>query len=357
MTPNAPKDLRTALGCNASHQHWQACLSCLQEWQESDIPFEEYPWDDKMDVHARACIDLFFPGPGETEEKQTERASAFRDDVVERLCRLKEAHGVDWITQNLAPIPRAYQQARTPATAFFPRGTLLVILLVLFLSALVPKFFHHHANSTGRDPSESVSRPILVDFAPATMSVLTLAASQAAESSTLSSPARQRILTAARHVQAESARVHSASQTYLHHIEECISNARRTPRAIDRLHIRGSAFCTSSSPPDPWSHAAYHPPETLQSSLIRLETEIPTLLRLVSHTGRPAAHRVTGPLDRLLRAVRHYRSFIARVQGLSVSEHGADEEDGPSVVQARIFELVEEWVRLVRSDGDDPKGS
>ncbi|KAI4089827.1 MAG: hypothetical protein LQ344_005134 [Seirophora lacunosa] len=356
MTPNAPKDLRTALGCNASHQHWQASLDCLQEWQESDIPFEEYQWDDKMDVQARTCVDLFFPGPGETEEKQTERASAFRDDVLRRLRRLKEAHGVHWITQNLAAIHRANQQARTPATTFFPRGTLLVILFVIFLSALVPKMFEHHASSTGRAPSESLSQPILADFAPATMSVLTLAASQAAESSTFSPAARQRILTAARNVQAESARVHSASQTYLHHIEECISNALHTTRAVDRHNILAAALRTSSSPPDPWSHAAYHPPEPLQSSLIRLETEIPTLLRLVSHTDGPAAHHVTGPLDRLLRAVRHYRSFIARVQGLSGTEDGADEEDGPSVVQARMLELVEEWVRLVRSDGDDPTG-
>lgn len=90
MTPNGPKDLRTALECNATDHHWHAYLNCLREWQESDVSFDEYAWDDKMDLHARICIDLYFSGPEETNEKQMERASAFRDDAVRRLRTLKK---------------------------------------------------------------------------------------------------------------------------------------------------------------------------------------------------------------------------------------------------------------------------
>lgn len=99
MAPIAPNILRTELQCGASDLHWHAYLNCLWEWQESDISFEEYPWDDKMDHHARVCIEEYFSD--EPSEKRMERKDDFRDDAARRIRGMRGVciHTLRWTPQ------------------------------------------------------------------------------------------------------------------------------------------------------------------------------------------------------------------------------------------------------------------
>lgn len=212
-----------------------------------------------------------------------------------------------------------------------------MILIAVALVALVSKPNATPTSPSPQRPSGALWQPILADFAPANISVLTHAASEAAaESPILSTQARQRIIAAARNVYVASTPVHSSSQSYLNHIEDFISSPINSDDTLFRV--------------------ACHPPGSLQSSLIRLGTETQTLLRLVSNINFPSSsHRIIESLDRLLRAIKHHRSFIARIQGLSGTDYDAKEENVLSAQRARMKEMVEEWISLVRSEQGENK--
>ncbi|KAL8724878.1 MAG: hypothetical protein Q9166_007707 [cf. Caloplaca sp. 2 TL-2023] len=101
MATHHEKELKLALGCEASDPHWNAVVKCLQEWRASGINCKEYDWDHKMFPHAYFCVRNLFAGY--SNEEQLKRAKVFRDDVVRRLNDLYETRGRDWIFQRLPP--------------------------------------------------------------------------------------------------------------------------------------------------------------------------------------------------------------------------------------------------------------
>ncbi|KAI4261534.1 MAG: hypothetical protein L6R42_003266 [Xanthoria sp. 1 TBL-2021] len=156
----ASRDLKRQFPIHRRDQ-WYAMVLCLQEWQASGTPFNEYLWETKLYPHAYNMATKMFPSLDRTDEKLIAEATVFTHYFAGRLRGLYAdvGKGEAFIRRGIPPVePRPIDLCTRTWLSFIAISILTSIILVTLI-------VHKNTESTSSSsssffPSTSSPRPL-----------------------------------------------------------------------------------------------------------------------------------------------------------------------------------------------------